>query len=65
MKVRLLKNLTSGGIDLQIGQVVDGSTWRNIRALINSRFVEIVEEETKVEKTAEVKPKIKKAASKA
>jgi hypothetical protein len=65
MKVRLLKNLTSDGVELQTGEVVDASNWKNTRALINSRFVEIVEEEAKAIIPTAVKPKIKKTASKA
>jgi len=58
MKVRLLKNLTSNGVELHIGEIVDASNWKNTRTLIKNRFVEIAGEETKA---IETKPKIKKA----
>jgi len=71
MLAKVRKSIVSNGRVLVPGEVVDISTWRNARSLVNARYVELVEsapapapvsieaEEVEVkEKTA--KPKTKK-----
>lgn len=66
MLARVRKSLQSDGKILEIGDIVDISTWRNAKTLIASRYVELVKdapvskpkaekketvEEVKIEKT--------------
>jgi hypothetical protein len=50
MKAKILKKLTHDGKDLEVGSIVDVSTWRNARSLEGSRYITFVtEEQAKVE----------------
>ena len=50
MKAKILKKLVSNGKELEIGTIVDVSTWRNAKTLEGSRYITFVtEEEAKTE----------------
>ena len=56
MKAKILKRLTNDeGKQLEIGDIVDVSKWRNTKALEGSRYITFVtEEETKQETKSKV-----------
>lgn len=56
---RVMKPIQTGESMLSVGMVVDASDWRNLRALVNMRYLAPVLESERVV-TAE--PKSKKAA---
>jgi hypothetical protein len=59
MKAQILKRLESNGEILEVGDIVDVSTWRHTKSLENNRYIKIIKEEkpvTKV-KVEEAKPK--------
>ena len=60
MKAKILKRLTNeDGKQLEIGDIVDVSKWRNTKALIGSRYITFVTEE---ETNTETKSKVLKAS---
>ncbi len=56
MKAKILKRLINeDGKQLEIGDIVDVSKWRNTKALVGSRYITFVtEEETKQETKSKV-----------
>ena len=67
MKVRIKKRMVSLGETLEIGAVVDASTWKNVKGLVSARYVELVTDEPKAKpepKAEAVEPKPKKAVKK-
>ena len=60
MKAKILKKLTNEhGKQLEIGDIVDVSGWRNAKSLEGSRYITFVtEEEVKA-----VEPKVKKVTA--
>lgn len=67
MKVRIKKRMVSLGETLEIGAVVDASTWKNVKGLVSARYVELVTDEPKAKpepKVEAVEPKPKKAVKK-
>lgn len=70
MFARIRKTMVADGKVLKVGDVADISTWRNAKALVNNRYVEILNEtiadvaedsETEeVKKPKATKPKTKK-----
>lgn len=66
MKVRIMKRMVSLGETLEVGAVVDASTWKNVKGLVGNRYVELVTDEPKIKaepKAQAVEPK-KKAVKK-
>lgn len=63
MKARILKRMVSLGETLEIGAIVDVSTWKNPKGLVSTRYIEFVKDEAKpkaepkVEAATEPKPK--------
>jgi hypothetical protein len=47
MKAQILKRLVSLGETLEVGDIVDVSSWRHIKSLENSRYIKIIHEEEK------------------
>lgn len=45
MKAQVMKKLVSDGKELQIGDIVDVSGWRNAKALESNRYIRFVTEE--------------------
>ena len=45
MKAKILKKITHDGKELEVGTIVDVSTWRNARTLEGSRYITFVSEE--------------------
>lgn len=67
MKVRIKKRMVSLGETLEIGTIVDASTWKNVKGLVSARYVELVQDEPKAKaepKVEAVEPKPKKAVKK-
>lgn len=56
MKAQILKRLVSLGETLEVGDIVDISTWRHTKGLVNNRYIKIVEEEVKP--VAKTEPKV-------
>jgi hypothetical protein len=56
MKAQVLKQMTSQGVVLNVGDIVDVSTWRHAKTLQSSRYIKIVD----VEPTPVAKPVAKK-----
>ena len=57
MKVRVMKAFISDGKMLEVGSIVDASSWKNVKTLESSRYVSPVYFETESETTKEIKPK--------
>jgi hypothetical protein len=67
MKAQILKRLVSLGQNLEVGDIVDVTSWRHTKGLVNNRYIKLIEEEAKpiaktkaepkVEAVEEVKPK--------
>jgi hypothetical protein len=64
MKAKVLKQIISGGKKLTIGDIVEVSSWKNIKSLTNTRYIELIEESQVEVKTPEVKKVVKKAVAK-
>ena len=67
MKVRILKRMVSLGETLEVGAIVDASTWKNVKGLVGNRYVELVKDEPKAKaepKVEAVEAKPKKAVKK-
>ena len=56
MKARILKRMISLGKTLEVGDIVDVSTWRHVKALESNRYIALIIEEAPKEE----KPKVKK-----
>ena len=52
MKAKLLKTITSDGKTLSIGDVVNVDNWRNLKSLVKTKYIELIEE-TPVKKSPE------------
>ena len=67
MKAKLLKKITSDGKELSIGDIVNVDSWRNVKSLVNSRYIELIEESSvkkAPEESVEKKVVAKKATAK-
>jgi len=58
MKAQILKRLVSLGETLEVGDIVDVSNWRHTKGLVNSRYIKIIEEETKPVAKKKAEPKV-------
>jgi hypothetical protein len=47
MKAQILKQLVSLGKTLEVGDIADVSSWKNIKALENNRYIKIIHEDSK------------------
>jgi hypothetical protein len=56
MKAQILKQLTAQGVALNVGDIVDVSTWRHAKTLQSNRYIKILD----VEPTQLAKPVAKK-----
>lgn len=65
MKAKVLKTLTSLGEVLQSGDIVDVSGWRNVKALVSARYIELVGDNTPVKSEESATEAPKKKTSKA
>ena len=54
MKAKILKKITHNGKDLEIGTIVDVSTWRNAKTLEGSRYITFVNENEVVKEKKKV-----------
>lgn len=45
MKAQILKQMTSQGVQLNVGDIVDVSTWRHAKTLQSSRYIKILDVE--------------------
>ena len=57
MKVKILKAFIVGGKTLEVGSIVDASSWRNVKSLEGSRYIVPIYLTSENETTAEIKPK--------
>lgn len=62
MKVQVLKRMVSLGKILEVGDIVDATGWRHVKALESNRYIKVLKDEP-VEAPVESKPK--KASKKA
>lgn len=67
MKAQVTKKLINDGRELQVGDIVDVSTWRNTKSLESSRYIKIVSDNEPLtvfedDPIQEVAPKIEKEA---
>jgi len=65
MKARVLKRMVSLGEQLEVGDIVDVSTWRLTKPLVNNRYIVLIEDESvKVEEPVAETPKKKTSKAK-
>lgn len=64
MKAKVLKQIITDGKKLIIGEIVDVSSWKNIKSLSNARYIELIEESKLEVETPEEKKVVKKAVAK-
>jgi hypothetical protein len=65
MKAKLLKRMVSLGEQLEVGDIVDVSTWRLTKSLVSNRYIVLVEDEpVKIEEKVKEAPKKKTSKAK-
>jgi len=61
MKAQILKSMIVDGRKLVAGDIVEVKGWRHAKALVNNRYIKLIEEDVVEEKVAEAsKPKATK-----
>lgn len=56
---RVMKPIHTGGGTLAVGEIVDADSWKNVRALVNMRYLSPVTESA-VSAVKAAKPKVEK-----
>ena len=58
MKAKLLKRMTVNGEAHDAGEIVEVSSWKNIKTLISNRYIEVILEEEKPKVEPKVESKV-------
>lgn len=64
MKARVLKQIINDGKKISIGDIVEVGSWRNIKSLANTRYIELIEETPVKSEPQREKPVAEKAVAK-